>query len=123
MILSIQEQDWPAIAERIGRAIDLEVSAREDRALVRKRQVRSATDLLRLTLAYGPGGQSLRQTAAWAELQQIASMSDVALMQRLRHAAGWLGRIAGHLLAQREAGLAPEGLGLRLRVVDGSVIS
>lgn len=125
MILSIQEQDWPAVAERIGRAVDLEASARACGALKRKRQVRSASDLLRLALAYGPGGQSLRQTAAWAELQQVASLSDVGLMFRLRDSADWLGEVAGRLLARREAE-APEaagGLGLRIRVVDGSVIS
>src|ERR1700752_2871409 len=101
MILSIQEQDWPGVAERLGRAIDLETSARERGALVRKRGVRSGSDLLRLALAYGPGGQSLRQTAAWAQLQQVAEISDVALLYRLRAAADWLGEIAGALLAQR----------------------
>jgi hypothetical protein len=104
--------------------VDLEASARACGALSRKRQVRSASDLLRLALAYGPGGQSLRQTAAWAELQQVASLSDVALMYRLAGAADWLGEIAGRLLAQRaEEPGSSDGAGLRLRVVDGSVIS
>jgi hypothetical protein len=123
MILSIQEQDWPAVASRIGRAIDLEASAREWGALERKRKIRTGSDLLRLALAYGPGGQSLRQTAAWAQLQQVAELSDVALMYRFRDAADWLGAIAGSLLAGREAGEKVGGLGLRLRVTDGSVIS
>ncbi len=123
MILSIQEQDWPAVVGRIERAIDLEASARDRGVLERKRQIRSGSDLLRLVLAYGPGGQSLRQTAAWAELQQVASLSDVALMYRFRDAADWLGEIAGSLLGRREAGASSGGLGLRLRVVDGSVIS
>src|SRR5579862_2905937 len=102
MIVSIQEQDWPAVVERIERAVDLEATARACGLLQRKRQVRSAADLLRLALAYGPGGQSLRQTAAWAELQQLASLSDVGLMYRLRDAADWLGQVAGGLLAQRQ---------------------
>ena len=124
MIRSIQEQDWPSVVERIGQAVDLEASARTSGALRRRRQIRSAPDLLRLALAYGPGGQSLRQTAAWAELQQVASLSDVGLMYRLAAAADWLGEIASRLLAQREAPNAVvAGLGLRLRVVDGSVIS
>lgn len=124
MIRSIQEQDWPTVIERIGRAVDLEASARTCGALRRRRQIRSATDLLRLALTYGPGGQSLRQTAAWAELQRVASLSDVGLMYRLAAAGDWLGEIASQLLAQREAPNAVvAGLGLRLRVVDGSVIS
>ena len=124
MLLSIQERDWPEVVSRLEGAIDLEASARACGALVRKREIRNASDLLRLALAYGPGGQSLMQTAAWAELQQIASLSDVGLMYRLRGSADWLGLIAGSLLAQREPATVPSlGLGLRLRVVDGSVIS
>ncbi|HEY2359304.1 MAG TPA: IS4 family transposase [Phenylobacterium sp.] len=123
MLLSIQEQDWPEVVSRIEQAIDLEASARDAGVLVRKREIRKASDLLRLALAYGPGGQSLRQTAAWAQLQQIASISDVGLMYRLQQASDWLSLIAGRLLAQREAGASLEGLGLRLRVVDGSLIS
>jgi hypothetical protein len=125
MILSIEEEGWPQVAERIGRSIDLEASARASGALRRKRHVRSASDLLRLALAYGPGGQSLRQTAAWAHLQRVAEFSNVALMYRLQDAADWLGEVAGALLAHRsgEPDTSVKGLGLRIRVVDGSVIS
>jgi len=121
--LSIQEQDWSSVSGLIEGAIDLEASARSSGALVRRREIKSASDLLRLALAYGPGGQSLRQTVAWAELQHVASLSDVALMYRLRASAEWLTQIAGALLSRRAA-LAPSAsLGLRLRVVDGSIIS
>lgn len=123
MLLSIQEQDWPAVVSHIEGGFDLEGSARRHGALVRKREIRSASDLLRLALAYGPGGQSLRQTAAWAELQQVASLSEVALMYRLRGSAAWLAALAGSLLARREPAAPSAGPGLRLRVVDGSVIS
>lgn len=125
MILSIQERDWPAVVDRISEAIDLEATVRSCGVIRRCRSVRSGSDLLRLALAYGPGGKSLRQTAAWAELQQVASLSDVALMYRLRDAADWLGEVAGRLLAQRQASAAPvmERLGLRLRVADASIIS
>lgn len=123
MLLSLQERDWSAVAALIERSIDLEDTARTSGALTRKRQVRSASDLLRLALAYGPGGQSLRQTAAWAELQEVASLSDVALLYRFQASADWLARIAGALLARREASASSSTLGLRLRIVDASVIS
>lgn len=125
MIVGIQERDWPSVVSRVAEAIDLEASVRASGVLLRKRQIRSGSDLLRLALAYGPGGQSLRETAAWAELQQVAWLSDVALLYRLRGAADWLGQVAGGLLARRstEAGAAAEGLGLRLRIIDGSEIS
>lgn len=126
MLLSLQEQDWPGVVARIGGAIDLEESARRCGALRRARKIRSASDLLRLALAYGPGGQSLRQTAAWAELQGVASLSDVSLMERLQKAAGWLEEVAGALLARRptaEPSSPDAAQGLRIQVVDGSVIS
>jgi hypothetical protein len=123
MLLSIQEADWPSVVSRVAAAIDLEASVRASGALVRKRQIRSGSDFLRLALAYGPGGQSLRETAAWAALQRVASLSDVALLYRLRDAADWLGQVAGGLLARRSSGAAAEGLGLRLRIIDGSQIS
>lgn len=123
MQLSIQEQDWASVVARVESAIDLEASVRASGALSRKRQIQSGSDLLRLALAYGPGGQSLRETAAWAEYQEIASLSDVALLYRFQGAADWLGEIAGALLAQRSSAAAMERLGLRLRIIDGSQIS
>ncbi|TIM62195.1 MAG: hypothetical protein E5Y60_27700 [Mesorhizobium sp.] len=46
-------------------------------ALVRRRNVPDAATLLRLALAYGPGGMSLRSAAAWAGMNDVASLSDV----------------------------------------------
>lgn len=123
MMLSIQEQDWPAVVSRIEAAIDLEGSAIASGAIVRRRKIRTGSDLLRLALAYGPGGQSLRETAAWASLQDVASISDVGLMFRLRDAADWLGEIAGSLLrASARKDDAVPAAALRVRVIDGSII-
>src|SRR3546814_10387231 len=54
--------------------------------------VKSGSALLRLALSYVMG-LSLRSTAAWAELGAVARLSDVALLNRLRKAADWLGVI------------------------------
>lgn len=64
---------------------------------------------------------SLRETAAWAQMQGIADVSDVALLKRLRGAADWFGTLAGQALAGRaEAG----DIGSRpLRLVDGTVLT
>lgn len=81
--------------------------------------------LLRLALAYGPGGLSLRSAAAWAGASGLADLSDTAVMKRIRGAADWLGEIAGALL-RRSQPAPPAGAilpGRRLRVVDGSVIT
>src|SRR4029453_6082308 len=53
------EAQWPALVAAVSAAIDLEATARASGALVRRRAIRSAEMLLRLALAYGPGGLSL----------------------------------------------------------------
>lgn len=65
---------------------------------------------------------SLRTAAAWAGVNEIASLSDVALLKRLRAAADWLGDIAG-ALPQNACVKSAAPTGRRLRVADGSSIS
>jgi hypothetical protein len=81
--------------------------------------VRTALDLLRLALLYGPGGQSLRTLAANAAASGIANVSDVALLNRLKQAADWLET----LCAESLGGIASDaaaGEERPLRIVDGS---
>lgn len=125
------DERWPELVATLSGVIDLEASARSSRALVRRRAIRSGEMLLRLALAYGPGGLSLRAAAAWAGACGLATLSDTAVMQRLRKAAAWLGEIAGALLRRATATAhsppAPPTAGAlagrRLRIADGSVIT
>ena len=55
--------------------MDLDASARTHRALLRKRGVRSAADLLHLALLYGPGQLSLRAVASQATEAGIAEIA------------------------------------------------
>jgi hypothetical protein len=50
----------------------------------------------------------------------LASVSDVALLKRLRKAAPWIGQILAAKLAERVEGLEPQPLGYRLRLVDAT---
>jgi len=119
------DAQWPDLVAAISGAVDLEATARTSGALVRRREVRSAEGLLRLALAYGPGGLSLRSAAAWAGLSGLADLSDTAVMKRLCHAADWLGEVAGALLRRAAAADAIPGVlsGRRLRIADASVIT
>jgi Transposase DDE domain len=90
---------WEGVLGRLERHADLEASAREQGALVRKRVIRTAAQLLRLVLAYVLSGLSLRSTAAWAETAGQASLSDVALLKRLRRCGPWLAELVGTLSA------------------------
>src|SRR3954468_18529608 len=100
---TLLETGWSEALEAIGTALDVEASARSSGALKRARAVRDGAGLLRLALAYGGCGLSLRQTAAWAAARGIADLSDVALLGRLTAASGWLGTVAAALLAARGA--------------------
>ena len=119
------EEQWPDLVAAVSAAIDLEATARTSGALVRRREIRSAEALLRLALAYGPGGLSLRMAAAWAGVSGLAELSDTAVMKRLRRAAPWLGEVAGALLRRAAAAPPTQGPlpGRRLRIADGSMIT
>src|SRR5918997_6543682 len=89
------DAQWPDLVAVVSAAIDPEATARASGAPVRRRAIRSAEMPLRLALAYGPGGLSLRSAAAWAGVHGLADLSDTAVMKRLRQAADRLGENAG----------------------------
>ena len=93
--------NWPAMLGQLSRVLDLDASARAAGALVRRRNIGDAATHLRLALADGPGGLSLRSAAAWAGISGVAHLSDVALRRLIRGASEWLGQVAGALLVVR----------------------
>jgi len=126
MMGSLAEEEWSSLLGRVSEAIDLEASARIGGVLRRRRRIRSADTLLRLALVYGPGDQSLSDTATWAALEGVADLSKTALLYRLRDSADWLAQIAGALLAKRSGADSEAGrtwLGRNVRLVDGSSIT
>ncbi len=83
-------EHWPSVIGHISSLVNLDDSARSHRALLRKRGVRSAADLLHLALLYGPGGLSLRGVARFAIEAGIADLCDVSLLDRLRNSGDFL---------------------------------
>jgi len=118
---TVLEYQWPYLASFLASPEVIEQSARDFGALKRKRRVDSASKLLRLAFAYGFCGLSLRQTAAWAEACGVASLSDVALLKRLRSASDWLGYLLAVKLAERAS--PPQSSARRLRIVDATSVS
>jgi hypothetical protein len=117
---SLQSDAWEHIVTQLGGAEALEASARHHRAFQRARKVKSAEDLLRLLMAYGPGGRSLRVTAAEAAACRVADLSDVSLLERFRRCSKWLTALCEGMLAD---GAYPAGAFAGLvRLVDGSRI-
>src|ERR1700677_788737 len=112
---------FAAVLARIPSHIDVEALAREVKAFQRPRGVRSATDLLRLALAWGPGGYSMQCVAAWAGERKIATLTEDALVQRLHNAGPFLEALTRHLLMR--VGETPCWHGRVLRVSDGTSLS
>ena len=111
---------WDAVVDELSRTIDLEATARQFKALQRVRKVRSAEDLLRLAMIWGPGRQSYRETAALAAHGKIVDMSDKGIVGRMRRTGDWLAHILASLLAARTN--RPRAEALDVSVIDGSVI-
>jgi hypothetical protein len=115
------EHQWPYLLSFLPPEEVLEKTSKTWGALTRKRAVESASDLVRLALVYGFCGYALRQTAAWAETAEIASLSNVALLRRLQKASDWLGHLLGVMLAERAAAVPSNQT--RLRLIDATMVS
>jgi hypothetical protein len=113
-------ESWESFEEKVG--IDLERTARETKAIQRKREISSAKDLLRLILFYATSDWSLRLVGAWALLKGIGYLSDVAILKRLRTSKAWLGRLV-FILMQRRVSALKCLPGVRMRVVDATTIN
>ncbi len=113
---------WPEVSARFPAGFDVEATARSRGAFTRAREIKNAETLLRLALAYGGLGMSLRETCAWAEAGGLANLSDPALLERLCKAAPWLGDVVAALIAEQAKGPTQRWAGYRLRALDGTSI-
>jgi hypothetical protein len=102
---------------------DIEETVRQFGVLRRRREVRDAPTLILLAMSYAVVGRSLRDTAAWAKGVGLASLSDVALLKRLKAADDWLGDVCGTMLKERARSQWQAGRALRMRIVDASCVS
>lgn len=93
-----QAWTWEDVLARLAAQLDLESSSRTTGAIRRKRVVTNGAQLLRLVLAYVLSGLSFRSTAAWAEAGEHASLSDVALLKRMRRCGPWLRYLVSTLM-------------------------
>jgi hypothetical protein len=113
---------WPEVSTHLPARFDLTATARSRGAFTGAREIKSAEILLRLALAYGGLGMSLRETCAWAEAGGIASLSDPSLLERLCKAGPWLGDILAALVTEQAKMPVRRWAGHRLRVLDGTSI-
>lgn len=112
--------NWEAVVAVLP--ADLEVSAVRFEALLRKRGIGSAEDLLHLVLGYSVLDKPLEALGGWAMDQAITDMSAPGLYERLCHADQWIGRILVQFLEQRRLRL-PKERGVQVEIRDATVIS
>lgn len=91
-------------------------------AVARLRGFASSETLLRTLLLHVARGFSLRETVVQAKLANLASVSDVALLKRLRNSEEWLRTLCVDLFRENGVALSSEGTASRFRIVDGTIV-
>jgi hypothetical protein len=122
-VASALTDQFSELLERLPAELDLDRLAVETKAIQRKREVVDGASLLRIALARGPGGLSLRQTAAWASMLGIAELSNPGVKYRLNQATEFLAALVERLLAAKVPGADLRWPGRILRLADGTCVS
>jgi len=94
--------------------------ARKLGAVERLRGFGSVEDLMRTLLLHVAQGYSLRETVVRAQASGLGTVSDVALLKRLRKAEPWLRSLCLRLLEENGVQAPPLSKGWRVRVLDAS---
>ena len=109
LLMSFFPADWRKQAQATG-------------ALRGLRQDKSAESYLRVLLMHLGCGFSLRETMVRAKQAQLADLSDVALLKRLRKSTPWLRQLCCSLFAERRWSASPSGPP-HWRLIDASLVS
>jgi hypothetical protein len=113
-------EDWEVIERVLPEG--WQEAARRTGALIRTRGFDSPAALLRVLLIHLVDGCSLRETAVRAAAGGLATVSDVALLGRLRGSGEWF-RWMVEQMSRRLSGTSGDVLpGKRVRLVDASVV-
>jgi hypothetical protein len=108
LLMSFFPPDWKNLARKTG-------------ALKGLRQDKSEENYLRVLLMHLGSGFSLRETAVRARQAELADLSDVALLKRLRKGKDWLHELCCGLFTER--GLkGPDHQGVVFRLMDATVV-
>jgi Transposase DDE domain len=117
------DSGWLDILSRLPADLDLNQLARENKAIQRLRGITDAADLLRLGLARGPGGKTLKETAAWAGMCGIAEITAPSLSDRLHGSVAFFSALTTHLLADGRRPTPAVWRGRCLHLCDASNLS
>ena len=106
LLLSFLPENWQELATRTG-------------ALRGLRKDKSPERLLRTLLIHLGCGHSLRETVVRARKAQLADLSDVALLKRLRKSREWLYALCVELFREHGIAVSTEA-GFQVRAFDAT---
>ena len=115
------QEDWSVI-ERVLPVGWLEAAQRTGAWRRRPRGIDDPGKLLRILLIHLADGCSLRETAVRARAGNLAAVSDVALLKRLRHCGEWFRWMAERMMQTLSSTSTAVLPGKRVRLIDASVI-
>jgi len=118
--MSTLREDWQVL--RALFPAEWEQLGRRSGAVQRLRGFASVENLLRTLLLHVGCGWSLRETAVHAKLADLASVSDVTLLNRLRQSEDWLRQLCQALWKENGVDLQPTLWGREVRVVDATTV-
>lgn len=116
-------ENWEDLVRCVPSSVALDVSARLAGALLRRREVKCAADLLRIVLGYAVCDWPLRTLGAWCEMKGLGHLSAVALRKRLKHCNRWLGKLIMAIFQAEQIRLPAQAGGLQLRIQDATTVS
>lgn len=108
LLLSFLPSDWRGLAHDTG-------------ALKGLRKDKSAENLLRTLLIHLGCGHSLRETVVRAKKANLADLSDVALLKRLRKSKDWLRALCLQLFREQGVAVSADG-GFQIRAFDATTV-
>jgi hypothetical protein len=119
MATTPMDEDWEVLVSLLPK--DWLEQAAKTNVLKGLRKNKSAKDLLRTLLIHLACGYSLRETALRARQAELADLSDVALLKRLRKSKDWLAALCSSMF--RDRGIFLEKVGdFEVRLFDATNI-
>ena len=113
------DEDWDVLSSFLPR--DWRELAEDTGALKGLRKDKSVDNLLRTLLLHLGCGHSLRETVVRARQAQLADLSDVALLKRLKKSKAWLHALCVRLFEEQDLAVVPGGA-FQVRAVNATTV-
>jgi hypothetical protein len=119
----LDDNDWQTLSMFFPEG--WEEKARQSGAMIRARNIKTPSDLLRILLIHLSDNCSMKETVVRAKLASIADISSVALLKKIKSSSEWFRWMCNELLKKRGISIIPpvHFTKYNIKSVDASVIS